>query len=101
MVFSMICCSATMTYISNYVLTDDTWQAQRTSHSKGACRVSCEAEGPGHRHHSAILHRVIGSVILKRESVFLLHWNNSDLIGGCPLFVDLAAIISSLIYIVL
>ena len=51
------------------MLTDDTWQAQGASHSEGACRVGREAEGSGHQHHSAIVHRVIGSATLERDSM--------------------------------
>lgn len=47
----------------NHLVVDVSSQAEGASYSEGTCGVCCEAEGPGHRHHPAVVHSVISSFV--------------------------------------
>ena len=48
-----------MSMEANYWLVDVPLQAAGASHAEGACGVGCEAQGPGHRHHPAVIHSLM------------------------------------------
>jgi hypothetical protein len=77
---SMLCHSdVKLTFFLKIKLTilppDLSLQAEGASYSEGACGICCEAEGPRHRHHPAVVHSVISSYPLSLPYKCLPHWS--------------------------